>query len=61
MRKKWYTYAMGPKKGLPVVLTCLRCQYQWLPRVVDPRSCPECRSKHWATVRGNRQGMRPGT
>ena len=40
---------------------CLRCQYQWLPRVSEPSRCPRCRSSYWATERENRQGLRPGT
>ena len=42
-------------------LHCLRCEYQWLPRVGVPTRCPRCRSSYWDTPRENRQGMRPGT
>ena len=40
---------------------CCRCGFWWLKRVSEPKKCPHCRSKHWATARTNRQGMRPGT
>ena len=40
---------------------CLRCGHEWLPRVINPVRCPNCRSYHWATERTNRQGLRPGT
>ena len=40
---------------------CCRCGYWWMKKVAKPRKCPLCRSKHWATARTNRQGMRPGT
>ena len=42
-------------------ITCCRCGHRWLPRVRQPVYCPRCRSKHWATPRENRQGLRPGT
>ena len=40
---------------------CLRCGYEWLPRVRDPKRCPDCRSYRWATERTNRQGLRPNS
>ena len=42
-------------------VSCFRCEHEWLPRVSDPKRCPSCRSKHWATQRTNRQGLRPGS
>ena len=27
---------------------CKRCQYEWNPRVPDPKVCPKCGSRHWA-------------
>jgi len=30
-------------------LTCLRCDYQWVPRVVDVRQCPHCKTLRWDT------------
>ena len=38
---------------------CCRCGYFWLKRTSTPKKCPLCRSKHWATPRENRQGLRP--
>lgn len=26
---------------------CLRCGYEWIPRISDPRQCPKCRSMRW--------------
>jgi len=28
-------------------LTCLRCNHSWIPRVVDVRICPKCKSPYW--------------
>jgi predicted Zn-ribbon and HTH transcriptional regulator len=30
---------------------CRRCDFQWLPRVVDPRQCPKCHRYTWRTPR----------
>ena len=50
------------RKLLPTYgVCCLRCGYDWLPRVTDPKRCPGCRSYRWNTKRTNRQGMRPGS
>lgn len=29
--------------------TCLKCGYKWIPRVSDPRMCPnpDCRTMRW--------------
>ena len=48
-----------PKKGIELEeLTCLRCGYQWHPRIINgkvkiPSTCPEkkCRSPYWQTPR----------
>jgi len=34
------------KKQMPK-LKCLRCSYEWNPRVEDVRICPNCRSAYW--------------
>lgn len=26
---------------------CLRCGYEWIPRVEDVRSCPKCKSAYY--------------
>lgn len=28
-------------------LECCRCGHTWAPRVVDIRTCPNCRSPYW--------------
>lgn len=28
-------------------LTCLRCNWKWMPRTTDVRSCPKCHSPKW--------------
>ena len=40
---------------------CCRCGHFWMKRTSTPKKCPLCRSKHWATPRENRQGLRPGS
>ena len=30
-----------------VKVKCLKCGYEWIPRVPDPRSCPKCGSLRW--------------
>lgn len=36
---------------MPVIkinlLKCKRCGYKWLPRKIDIRQCPSCRSTYW--------------
>jgi predicted Zn-ribbon and HTH transcriptional regulator len=26
---------------------CHRCEYQWVPRTGEPKSCPNCKSRYW--------------
>lgn len=33
------------------MLTCLRCSWEWTPRVDDPKNCPGCRSRIWNVAR----------
>jgi hypothetical protein len=28
-------------------LKCLRCEHEWIPRTVDVRQCPKCKSAFW--------------
>ena len=28
-------------------LKCLRCDYEWVPRKVDVRLCPNCKTAYW--------------
>jgi len=32
---------------LPKPLTCKRCGHEWVPRQVDVRICPKCKSPYW--------------
>ena len=55
---------------------CRRCLHYWIPQTSEPiegkpymgwrktgepKRCPSCKSKHWATPRTNRQGLRPAS
>jgi len=31
----------------PRLLSCKKCNFSWIPRVDNPRSCPECKSRYW--------------
>ena len=35
------------KKPERADVQCLRCDYQWTPRVQQPRECPYCKSTRW--------------
>jgi len=35
------------KKLKLVKLTCLRCGYEWLPRVPSPAVCPRCKCRDY--------------
>ena len=26
---------------------CMKCGYEWTPKVDDPKECPECKSRYW--------------
>lgn len=28
-------------------IECKRCGYKWLPRKIDVRQCPKCKSPYW--------------
>lgn len=28
-------------------LVCKKCNFDWIPRVIVPRSCPQCKSRYW--------------
>lgn len=38
---------------------CLRCDFEWVPRVAQPVRCPSCASKQWHLPRFNRKAGRP--
>ena len=29
------------------VVVCQKCDHKWIPRVSDPKKCPNCQSKDW--------------
>jgi len=29
---------------------CMRCKHQWVPRIVEVRMCPACKSYKWDLV-----------
>jgi rubrerythrin len=42
------------------MLTCLRCGYQWTPRKEKPKSCPECKTRKYATEKPKKYGEKEG-
>ena len=26
---------------------CEKCEYEWIPRMKDPKTCPRCKSYDW--------------
>jgi len=32
---------------LPPEITCQKCDYKWLPRVMNVKQCPSCKTKNW--------------
>lgn len=38
-----------PLKRKP--LSCLRCAYVWVPRIHNPKACPNCLSRKWMVAR----------
>jgi predicted Zn-ribbon and HTH transcriptional regulator len=28
-------------------MKCLKCEYDWQPRVEKPKECPECKTRLW--------------
>jgi len=28
-------------------LVCVKCGYKWIPRVSEPKECPQCKSRYW--------------
>ena len=33
----------------PITFNCLRCGYEWIPRIGNPRQCPRCKTAYWDT------------
>lgn len=40
-------------------LRCLRCDAEWVPRVQNPKRCPNCQSTKWYIPRGQLKVGRP--
>lgn len=38
-------------------IKCLRCQYEWTPRVEEVRTCAKCGSAYWDQKRDNNNGI----
>ncbi len=38
---------------------CLRCGFEWLPRVPNPKRCPHCVSALWNVPRANKLADAP--
>jgi len=28
-------------------LVCQKCGYSWIPRTLEPKECPKCKSRYW--------------
>jgi Zn finger protein HypA/HybF involved in hydrogenase expression len=28
-------------------MKCLKCNYEWTPRITNPKCCPECKTRKW--------------
>lgn len=37
-------------------LSCARCLHQWVPRIKDPKLCPNCRTAYWKETERNKKG-----
>lgn len=33
---------------------CLSCGYEWLPRVDEPKECPNCKNRNWNIRQDNK-------
>jgi predicted Zn-ribbon and HTH transcriptional regulator len=33
---------------------CLRCGWEWVPRLEDPRLCPHCKTAYWDVPKGEK-------
>lgn len=38
--------AKQKNRRLPLI-TCIRCGWQWIPKVENPKTCPSCNSPYW--------------
>lgn len=37
----------GNKSSIIPECNCARCGYSWTPRIRDPKSCPDCKSRDY--------------
>ena len=35
---------------------CKRCGFEWIPRIVNPKACPNCKRYDWDTKKENKNG-----
>lgn len=38
-------------------LKCKRCGHQWIPRKIEVRICPKCKSPYWDRARRNEKDL----
>lgn len=31
-------------------MKCKRCDYEWLPRIKNPKACPHCKNYNWCFI-----------
>lgn len=39
------------QKNTPQKLKCMKCGWEWIPRKVDVRQCPKCKTAYWEKKR----------
>ncbi len=37
------------------ILECLRCGYEWIPKVENPKQCPKCKRMDWDVKKEDKQ------
>lgn len=42
------------------MVKCLRCNYEWLPRVERPSNCPKCKIKNWDVIESSPSRIKTG-
>ena len=58
-RKRWHASSAPATLFAALMLHCARCEYEWMPRVVNPRVCPRCKNPYTPPQKG--KGGRPRT
>ena len=36
---------MNKKEKYPIWSLCCKCDYEWKPRIKNPKSCPRCKTR----------------